>query len=296
MKEKSNVLAIVVALGVGLLIGLGIFLAYDKFFNEPKNNVSSNTPNYNQNDMEENPVDSSDNESNDDEEVNLITINLGKELFNKTLVATVDELYPLYNMMDKTIISYDDLAKDLNNISVALLSIPEEKWKINYDYDYSSASDSEQASESNYESKVKKDILENYFYELFGYDKNISYKNIMYKGLNNCSLSNNYIYCYPIEGGGDVSYESEFAFNNAKLEQGNLIVTAYRLGYNPDMDSVDINTFNNDLQKLEYGYNLQSQTENELKNKYNDDLQKFELTFKKDSKDNYYWYQTKKLF
>lgn len=283
MNEKNNngVLIILVIVLVVALCGTGGYIVYDKILAK---------------DIEVEVVkDNDDDEENKEEKIDVNI--LGESLFNKT--TAVDMYRTPYLYIDD--LNYTNLSNPIKmDIAIQnipkqyIIEIPTSSWpsieeclpQFGESIVYKCAS-----------TKIHKKYFEEAYYDTFGYDKKIEYEKFESKNLEICGLENDYIVCYPFEGGG-ISGTKEF-INYDKVEQSNdeIIVYVNYLRYEVEDgiyntlnagEKIDSDTYIDELYK-KYAYDLNDSYKDELFNYYKGKTGKFKVTFKQDKTGNYYW-------
>lgn len=248
-------ISLILVLGIGL--GIGYYVGKDSIFES--NNQEDNKENI----------------SNKEQ---IYLESLGWELFNKINLAQASPIkyYYLFSESDKTInskITKDKLSLDaLFGSTIASIK----NISMNYCEDC-------KVYELNYQTFLEA------FHNLYGSKATFNYQNedIFKDNLgNDCTINNNKISCMFPQDGDDSDIIPYIIYDSIK--QNNDEIEIYVKGY-----------FENVAEQVYYSHKTKEITkyttkylESYLYNNYKDLLDTYKLTFKKDSNNNYYWYET----
>ena len=287
MAEKKNTkFIVIIIILVILLIGCISYIVYDNFIKEDEITENNDKDNNNSNN-EQNNNNEEDNIQlpEEDEEV----ASIGRDLFERTNKHTyvADNTYILYQ--DKNIY-YDDLTS-VDKMALTYILIPDEEKELDaeahiksecYDGGYICPSEI-----------ISRDTFEKYYHQMFGSDKSIDYTTIYtYNNysLITCSLIDNEIVCYPIDGGGVSSYYNYIEYNRTVRDGDDLLVYVNFLVDGCNYNNCGIYADRNFTKFITDDVDYEDGSE--LFDLYRDEAGLYKLTFKKDIDGNYYWYSS----
>ena len=293
MEEKKNkrLIIIIVILTILLLGSIG-YIVYDNFIKEDEV-VENNDKNNNNQDNEQNDEEDEIQLPEEDEEV----ANIGRDLFERTNkhIYVADHTYILYQEKD---VYYDDLSNK-DRLALTYNLIPNEYKNID--------ASAYNANTSCYDGgficpseKVSRDLFEEYYYKMFGLDKEVVFEEIYIlrsdydtDNITNeivCNLENEEFMCFPIDGGGVSMYYNYIEYNRTVRDGDDLLVYVNFLVDGCNSGKCGIYA---DRKFTKFIVdNIDYEDESELFDLYRDEAGLYKLTFRKDVNGNYYWYSS----